>query len=94
MQSSSYLFSDMSDEPQPAKPVRRRRTQMSALPPGLRAALEGLKHTINTIPDAEWEVRRQQWNALQREIKKGRVMPEDEEPPRRRSAALDPTKRT
>jgi hypothetical protein len=91
MQGSAYLFNELNDEPQPAKPARRRRTG-STLSPGLKAALAGLKQTMNTIPDAEWEVRRRRWNELQRDIKKNRLRPEDEEPPRRRSAALEPGK--
>jgi hypothetical protein len=87
MSSAPYLFQEMNDEPKPAKPVRRRR--QSACSPGVRAALAGLQQALNSIPDAEWEVRRRRWNELQRDLKKNRIGPQDDEPPRKRSAALD-----
>lgn len=79
-----YLFQEMNDEP-----PKRRHTRVPSLAPGLRAALNGLKETLNAIPEAEWELRRRRWNDLQRDLKNAR-QESGREDARKRSAALDP----
>lgn len=89
MSEAPYLFQEMNDEPAP-KPQRHRRPY--AMSPAVRTALAGLKQTMNSIPKAELEQRQRRWNDLQRDLKKNRLRPQDEEEtPRRRSAALDPS---